>query len=388
MPPRRRPYTRRRAAARRTPFKRRAPARKSRVSRSKKSACVCPNELTPSAKFALAQLDPFEPLAQGAKVPDSTTIPSIANCDTDQVALTTSAAQTLAAFAFWPTYTAATLVATHAAGVLSWNTTTVGALQNRRNQAAVVTNIEGIRPVAHAIRISSSLASTSATGFVHIGIATESRLTAVANTWQLPVDVNEMTGLAHYKRFTLSALTQSPITAINKWLDETAFRYEIPEAINAPTGTASNLANFVFGGSWGQLVVMVENVPASSTILSAEHILLTEMLPKKTGFLIGSQAAPNSPGTMSAVSSMTSETDFAHTEAGQDGHIQQGLGALQRGAAAAGEQIFQNVAIPLAQRVGGAAVNTAFNYGMAALIGLGGLSGVNSNPNRLAINNR
>jgi len=383
MPPRRRSFPRRRAPARRRTYKRATSSRRSpRAVRPKKSACVCPNELTPSAKFALAQLDPFEPLAQGAKVPDSTTIPSIANCDTDQVALTTAATQTLAAIAFWPSYTNAVLPATWTAGVLTWNTTLV---QDRRNQAAVVTNIEGIRAVAHAIRLSCSLSATSATGFVHIGIGTESRLSTSSTLWQLPTTVNEMTGLAHYKRFTLSSLTQSPITAINKWLDETAFRYDIPEAANTPTTASSTFANFTFGSTWGQLVVMVENVPASSTIISAEHILLSEMIPKKTGFLIGSQAAPNSPGTMSAVSSMTAETDFAHTEAGQEGHIQQGLSALQRGAAAAGEQIYQTVAVPLAQRVGGMAVNAAFNYGMAAVMGVGGLPGQNSNPNRLSI---
>ena len=93
----------------------------------------------------------------------------------------------------------------------------------------------------------------------------------------------------------------------------------------------------------------------SDTIsLSAEHLLLTESLPKKDSILIGTQAAPNSPGTMSAVSTMAGETDFSHVESGQESYVNQGLQAFARGAATAGEQVWSNVASPLLQRVGSA----------------------------------
>lgn len=370
----RRPARRRRVAARKRVYKRRTMTRR-------KAPCVCPGELTPTARFALAQLDPFEPRAQGAKVPDSNTIPSIANSDQDQVNLTSSAtAGDLNAIAFWPSYTSAWLRAGPGASAVNWS---INSVQARRNLAAIDANVEAIRPVAHAIRISSSTAPTTATGFVHVGLAVESRKTPTANVPDLPVSVNEMTGLAHYKRFTLASLTQSPITAINKWIDETAFRYDIPGAI--PEYVTGNLGQSAlnFGQSWAAIVVMVEGAEVSKTILGFEHILHTECIPKRGSFVLGTQAAPNSPGTMSAVSSMQAASDFSHTEAEQESYISQGLQELQRGASVAGAQVWENVAAPLLQRLGGHAVNTGLRMAVGAVMGRGGLPGINSNPNRL-----
>lgn len=394
---RRRSSTRRRPATRRPVRRRRqtlrAPRRRTTRVAKTKQTCVCPGELTPTAKFALAQLDPFEPRCLGAKVPDSNSIPSLANADTDQVSIPTIASQSVRAMAFWPTYGDATLLSgytTASPNTLAWDTAvaagyTVATLAARRNYTNVVNAIEGIRPVAHAIRISSSLASTTATGFLHVGLATESRLSSSATIWQLPTSVAEMTGLSHYKRFTVSSLTQSPITVINKWIDDTAFRYNIPTSVNVPSTGTGSMSTFEFGGSWGQLVVFLEGVPASqSSVVSVEHILLTEMIPKKDSFILGTTAAPNSTATMSAVSSMVAEQDFAHTEDDQESYMQRGADALKRGASAAGEHVFENVAVPVAERIGYGLVN----YGMSMAMGYAasrGIPGVNANPQRLAI---
>ena len=145
------------------------------------------------------------------------------------------------------------------------------------------------------------------------------------------------------------------------------------------------MSTFEFGGSWGQLVVFLEGVPASqSSVVSVEHILLTEMIPKKDSFILGTTAAPNSTATMSAVSSMVAEQDFAHTEDDQESYMQRGADALKRGASAAGEHVFENVAVPVAERIGYGLVN----YGMSMAMGYAasrGIPGVNANPQRLAI---
>jgi len=366
----------------------------SRQVAAKSKPCICPGELSPSAKFALAQLDPFEPRCQGAKVPDSNSMPSIANADTDQVVLSTLASQNQRAIAFWPSYRDSHLlsgIATGLPNIVSWDPAASGtpaAYANRRNFVAVDAAIEAIRPVAHAIRISSSLASTSATGFIHVALATESKVvsTSAPNVWQLPTTVDEMVGCAHYKRFTISSLTQSPITIINKWIDDTAFRYSVPNARNSPTSATSTFQTFDFGGSWGQLVVLVEGAPAASNVVSIEHLLLSEMLPKKDSFILGTSAAPNSPGTLSAVSSMVTEQEFGHTEASQETYVQQGVDALRRGAAGAGEQVMESVIIPIAQRVGNQLAMTGMSMAYNAIAGRGGIPGVNSNPNRLSLN--
>jgi len=358
----------------------------------RKQSCVCPGELTPAAKFALAQMDPFDTKCLGAKVPDSNTIPSIANADTDQISIGSPGANgELVAIAFNPSYAAAVLnfQSSNAVSVI-WNTNWA----SRRNYTNVVNSIEAIRPVAHAIRISSPLAPTSATGFVHVGLAVESRVSGVASSVKadLPTNVNQMTGLAHYARFTVASLTQSPLTVINKWIDETGFRYDDPRSVPTYTdpGTAPNNVQAIqqflnFGQSWATIVVMVEGQNAGVNPLSFEHLLLTECIPKKDSFILGSPAAPHSPGTMSAVSSMTSENGFTHTEAGQESYVQQSLNAFAQGANVAGERVFQQVALPLIQQAGYAAVGTGITMAMNAIRGTGGISGVNSNPSRLAL---
>jgi len=386
--PRRRRSVRRRAT---TSYPRRRTT--TRTVSARKKSCVCPGELSPAAKFALAQIDPFEPKCLGAKVPDSNTIPSIANADTDQVSLAApSTSGNLIAIAFNPSYAQSIQAAGSGAAAVTWSAT---GWSQRRNYLNVVTSLEAIRPVAHAIRVSSPLAPTSTTGFVHIGLSVESRISGVAgaNTPGLPTTVNDMTGLAHYARFTLASLTQSPVTVINKWIDETGFRYDDPRSgaqYSSPGASETAVQNaqpfLNFGQSWATIVVMIEGQSTGPSPISFEHLLMTECIPQKSAFILGSPAAPHSPGTMSAVSTMTAEGGFSHTEAQQDSYTSQMLANLAAGAAQAGEQVYNNVAAPLLNRVGQYAVNTATNYALQGMAGLAGIAGVNSNANRLRLN--
>jgi len=386
---RRRPVYRRRRRAyaprRRTYVRRtRAPARRRPV---RQMACPSPTALTPTNKFALAQLDPFDPRSQGAKIPDSNTMPSIANSDTDMLTFTGPAANTsnLLAWAFRPSYTWGHVTATQSsASAVAWPAT-YGGGANRGKRDSFAAVMELVRTTAHAIRLSSPLAPTSASGFVHIGLSTESTYSVSGSpTWTYPTTISEMSNLAFYKRITLASLTQSPVTAINKWLDETAFRYLSP---------LSNLGQSASGWiqtdqGWCAIIVMVEGVSSGAVpvnVLSVEHILHTEGIPDKNGVIIGTTAAPNSPGAMSAISSAQTETEFSHTEAEQGNYIQQGVDALARGGAEAGTYVFNEVALPLLRRYGQSAVLTAAQTAMNAIAGRGGLPGVNANPNRLAL---
>lgn len=377
---------RRRTTKRRSVRKSYRKSTSTRRQSNKKNDCSCLGELSPSAKFALAQLDPFEPRCLGAKVPDSNTMPSLANADTDQVTLAgPSTNGNLIAIAFNPSYQNSINAATEGAASVTWTST----FAKRRNADNVVASVEAIRPVAHAVRMVSPLAPTTTTGFVHVGIAVESRVNSAAGAVpDYPTTVNQMTGLAHYKRFTLASLTQSPVTIINKWIDDTAFRYSDPRATYtfSGSGTAPTEGGFNFQQSWGTLIVMVEGQPSSATTpISFEHLLLSECLPRKDAFVLGTQAAPNSPGTMSAVSSMTGETDFAHTEAQQESYIQDGLRAFGQGASVAGERVWNDVAAPLLQRFGNNVLNAGMMYALNAATGRGGIPGVNSNPARLTL---
>lgn len=358
-------------------YRRRTSTRSKR--KSSKPKCVCPTEMTPGTKFVMAQLDPFDTAVLGAKIPDSNTIPSIANSDTDIVNIATTAVATdLSGTAFRPGYTWGTVPATGGAA-LNWGAAYATLAQNRSKRANYAAVVELTRPVAHAVRISSPLAPTAATGFVHIGLSTETIRNEV--TWQFPTTLAQMSGLQHYKRVTLASLTQSPITVINKWIDDTAFRYSDPTAgVDASTGST-----FQTDYSWGVIVIMVEGAPVNSTVLSCEHLLLSEGLPKKDSVIIGSVAAANSPATMSAVGTLSTTQEPFHTEAEQDSYIARGINAVAQGAAQHGENLFQNVAVPLLERAGAYGVNAAAAYAYNALTGQGGIAGVNNNANRLAL---
>jgi len=383
---------RRRATRSGRPSTRRRTVRRTST-RSK--ACVCPGPPSPGAKFAFAQIDPFHTLATGAKIPDSNTIPSVSNTDVDIVTVqNASNAAWFAAVAFRPQYRGGVVTGSPTVGGVTWGVQYSDNTSNRSKYNLYSAQIELTRPVAHAIRMTSPVAPTTATGFVHIGLAVESRVNSIAGALpDLPLTVNAMTGLAHYARFTLASLTQSPVTVINKWIDETGFRYDDPRSgpNYASGGTTPFTAvqpiqsTFNFGQSWATIVVMVEGQSTGSSPISFEHLLLTECIPRKDAFILGTQAAPNSPGTMSAVSQMSASGDFAHTEAGQESYINKSLAALAEGAKTAGAQVYDNVAVPLLQRAGNMAVNYATNVAIASLAGYAGISGVNSNPGRLAL---
>jgi len=226
MPPRRRTYSRRRAPARRRSVRKRTYSRPKRtMSRSNRGAagrCVCPGEMSDGAKFALAQLDPFHPAVSGAKIPDSNVQPSISTTDIEQVNIVSSATLTdLNGAAFRPNWTWATQNATPGAAV-TWGVAYVTNSVNRTKRPGYNQAIELTRPVAHAIRLSSSLSPTTASGFVHVAISTETNFGAV--TWQYPSTIAEISGCQFYKRVTLASLTQSPLTVINKWIDDTGDR--------------------------------------------------------------------------------------------------------------------------------------------------------------------
>lgn len=381
----------RKPSARRRSTRRRPSAARSRsyrrTTRSRKAApCKCPTELTPSAKFALAQIDPFHPLTLGAKIPDTNTMPSLANSSQDQVSCPLATTGFLTGFAFRPAYAYGSIAATPAsASTVTWGANAAANASNRRDYTNFVSQMEAVRPVAHAVRLSSQLAPTTATGFVHIGLSVESFYSAATATWQFPTTVNEMQGLSFYKRVTLASLTQSPLTVINKWIDERGFQYQNPKAVPTFTTSVDTEVTNPFGYSWASIVVLIEGAPTTPSPLSAEHLLLTESLPAKDSILLGTSAAPNSPGTMSAVSQMAGDTDFTHTEEGQESYINQGLDALSRGATTAGEQVWSTVAQPLLQRVGGHLATTAMNMAIASIAGRGGIPGVQT-ANRLMLN--
>lgn len=374
--PRRRTPVRRRSYAA-APVRRRTTTRRRKTyTRSVPSTCSCKNEISPAQKFLIAQADPFHPLAAGAKIPDSSTIPSLSICDVENIQLNLGATTDSKCLAFLPTYNNSVVSSTGGVGAWAWSAA-YGGVTARGKTASYNTNFELDRPVAHAIRLSSPVAPTSATGFVHIAIAHESQYNV--GTWQWPTNTAGLSAYQYYTRVTLASLTQSPLTVINKFTDETAFRYAA-----ANTGASANVLatsnEFNVFRSWGAILVAVEG-SSSIAPLQFEHLLLTEATPSVGGSVSGSTAAASQPAVMAAAGHMSASVPMAHTEDQQETYIQQAVNAAAEGLSSAGDEAFQNVIMPIAQGLG-------YQAGRAAVAGIGvlarGIGGVNNNPLRIA----
>lgn len=388
---------RRRAPARRAPVRRtvrrRAPSRRRISSRARapQRPCKCPGELTPGDKFILAQADPFEPKSFGAKIPDSATVPSIGNPVQYNYTLTTSGASQVnwaSAWAFLPSpYQNA--VAAVGTGPGSWDWVTAPLVTSVPNLAGFQSQFEAYRPVAHGIRLTCPFAPTTAQGFVHIALATESNYAtsggvSFAPYTQIANNFSDLSNYTFYKRVTLASLTQSPLTLINKWMDETAFRYQSPlVGTSHPSNTSGQSGGqiFHFPGQWGMLVVAIEGIASGTGLaalspLTAEVLMHYECIPNKTSSLIGSTAAPYDAATMGATSRAVGQTDFAHTEAQQESS-QRSFATELMDAAGVSESDVYNAARTVARHAVGA--------GMRYVAGQYGIGGVNNNANRLSL---
>jgi len=368
----------------RGPVRRRAytrPPRARRTTQGSAGECHCPGEISSAQKFILAQADPFDTKCFGAKIPDSSTLPSVSLVDTETQALTLVTTSNAKCYAFLPQYTVAGVEATELNPVQwSWPAAFAGSF-NRGKRTNYVASYELDRPVAHAVRISSSVAPTTATGFVHVAIDFQSNLGET--TWSWPTTPSAMSGCQFYRRVTLASLTQSPLTIINKFTDETAWRYQSANSaatVAQLTGTANSF-QIMGSRSWGALLVAFEGT-GSTNPLNVEHILLTESIPTTGSIITGTTAAPSQPSILAGAGHMSATADFAHTEDQQPSYINQALNAAAAGVAAAGDVVMSEALLPMAQQAGYAAAMTAATLGVQA-IGRG-ISGVNADPNRLA----
>lgn len=365
---------RRSAPARR----RRAPVRRRRTQTRQK--CNCKHELTPGDRFLLAQIDPFDTRSYGAKIPDSATVPSVALGNIQLYNPTLTTGTNARAWAFLPTYTSGIIPSTET-GATSWGwTASFGGSVNWDKRTDFSNTFELCRPTGHAVRISSAVAPTSAVGFVHIAVATEAF--NGTSTWPFATDFGKMADYPFYRRVTLASLTQSPLTIINKYTDETAFRYSGADTGGVNTGaTGADPAEFHIPWSWGAIMIAVESVNSTAP-LSLEMVMHHECIPKNTGVVQGSAAAVNTPSILTAAAHVSANLDATHTEDQQDSYISQAINLAAQGAS--------DVLGGVSESVGNVVRNVAYNAGasatQAALSVLGrGIGGVNNNPNRLAI---
>jgi len=377
-PYRRRSYSRATYVPRRT--RRRAPVRRRRARASfPRPDALVPKVLGPGEKFALLQIDPFESRGLGGKIPDSTTVPSLSVTTTEIVNLDLAVGTNSRCWGFTPAVSATIVSATEGAGSWTW-AAAYGGTGSSSKRTDYIAAYELDRPVAHGVRISSGVAPTSATGFVHVAIAYEGYYNQA--TWPFPTTTAGMAAYAWYKRVPLASLTQTPMTIINKYVDETAFRYRDS---TAAAYTNAGIAEFHTAGGWGTILIAVEGGAAGQlNPIQAEWVYHSEAIPKNTGVASGTPAAPMNSTILSGTSQMVANTDLTHTEVNQSSYQEAALAVFSAAVGEAGDVVFQNVALPIVQNLGRYAVYGAANMAANAL----GIGGVNNNIERNSLTRR
>ena len=205
---------RRRPSYRRRPVRRRASVARVYPRRPAPLGLTSLSKTIRKVPFLMAHIDPFLPVVRGVKVPDSNTMESDTALCTDEYSFTITTGTNVKCAAFNPSLTSTVVGSTEGAGAWTWAAAFAGG-----TDVAQLANIQAastaFRTVAHGIRISSTLAPTAATGFVHIAVYSPS--TYGATTWPFPTTLSQMRDLPFYRKVTLASLTQSPLTVVNKF---------------------------------------------------------------------------------------------------------------------------------------------------------------------------
>lgn len=248
--------------------------KKRRTVKRRKSTAMVSSGLKPSS-FAYANGDPFCEGAMGCRVPDMSTTPSTAFHTVDLVGIATNAGSAPGGGAgvprvFLPKLACLTFSSnTTLGGDNSWTFSGLSGTASAK-QSAVAGDFSLIRPVAWGVRLNSPVSKLNAFGTVHVCYFPMSF--AGAN-FLAPLTVSAMQEMPGYQRFPLSALCESTVNIVGKFLDTSAFLYEDPGAVfqnNTSTATSAGLL-----GWYGIMVALDKDTyaTASTTIVNCEVVI-------------------------------------------------------------------------------------------------------------------
>jgi len=299
-----RSYARRRPSVRAAPStrRRRAPVRR----RAQSYAGGSPQKMSGTGhgdKYILSQADPFDENVDGVKIPDANAQPSVALKCEDTFDTTLGATYGCTAQAFNPALPA-TRVRPVPASDTSW--TWFGSFTGNDGASKLTqarTDFEMLRPVAHAIRITSGLAPTAAKGFIHVCVHSQSLYQS--NTWTYPTSVSLMQNVPGYKRIPIGRLTAEGLTVVNRPLDVTSQRYiDSDSPVYAEAGTME----FQTGLQWCSIIVAVTGCDVSSTPISVESIIHLECIPRATAVSMSTPSAKYNVQALAAAANAQAKT--------------------------------------------------------------------------------
>lgn len=182
-----------------------------------------------------------------------------------------------------------------------------------------------------------------------------------------------MTECPFYRRVTLASLTQNSLIVVNKYLDQTAFRYidtGSNEAFDATKGS------FHVPSSWMGIMVVVEGHSAiiGQSIVNVETIGHFEGQSKFGGLNTDGAAEPGNIYVQQQSANASSRSPASFMDNSQEA-FQRAANMASNFVSSAATTAGQGFATGVANAMGGAVANAMGGQGM---------DGVNDNPDRLS----
>lgn len=355
---RRRGYTRRRRSSFR---RRRGYTRRRRTSRRSRRTRVWD---MPLSKFVSAQIDPFNNIVDGCKIPDSNTYPSCPIRIEDIFAGQASDANGLYVRAFMPTFIN-NIIGHTAAGTDTWTwSAAYGGAANSSKAATVASQYNLVRPVAHGIRVTCSAAPTAVTGNLHVAIVAMSDFNQP--TWALPTSISQMANAMFYKRWPVAQFTQQSLRIVNKFLDCTSTRYMDPTSDGIQNATDAELHT----NGWAVILIALEGAPATTPMLGIEEVMHFEAIPRSSGLDTSTPAAPFNVVQQEQASRLAGRVSAAYADTEEPSYFQEVSQALNRGVGAYARNAFNNVVLPAAYGYGYHAAGQAMNLVAQGIMGV------------------
>ena len=221
-------------------------------------------------KFVIANINPFDARAYGARIPDSSTAPSVPFFFYDNVSLSAAAnTSNCTIIRAVPNAMNITAVPAGVPTPTNWQWQAAYGGRNQCTSAASSINVNtACRSVAHGIRITCGNSLTQTSGYVHIGLYSENMASSLA-TWSGPTQIAHMASLPGYQKLTLASLIERPYIYVNKFTSCSAFEYRAPNEISTSAGNTQGIPNVAFG--FMSIYIAVET-PAGAAVAGSIQI--------------------------------------------------------------------------------------------------------------------
>lgn len=254
-------------------------------------------------KFLLANLEPFDDQAFGAKVPDSSTYPTLALHSSCYTVLANTAGG-FAAMAFYPSLAQMLYAPGTIAATLVW---AAGTSYSGTDYATLGSVMSQYRVVGGGLKIRCIESMTAAKGTLTICHAPWDISGAVTGISQFPTTRSTMLKMPLADQYSVASITTTPVFVPFRRTDAGSERYRYQDY----PASASPYAETAPG--WAAIILFAEGVTASISGIEVEVVLHIEAIQAGVDTLLTpTAAAPPNTKSMDRVYSLVGSSQSSH----------------------------------------------------------------------------